>query len=114
MLEEFQSRRQKGNDRVFEEDFLPVKRFFALDSRAYDDGEIPQKYKELMGLTASMALRCDDCILYHIDQSIKKGCTRAELNEAMNIALIAGGSIVIPHLRKAYQAIDEILDEPDK
>jgi ribonuclease HI len=107
-IEEFQTKREKGNELIMSEDFLPIKRFFALDSRAYDDGEIPVKYKEMMGLVASIVMRCNDCVAYHIIQSHKSGCTRGEINEALNIGLIVGGSIIIPHLRYAYTLIDEL------
>jgi AhpD family alkylhydroperoxidase len=106
-LDDFKERREKGNQRIFSEDFLPVKRYFSLDNKAYEKGAIPMKYKELMGLVGSMILRCNDCITYHINNSIDEGCSIEELNEAMNIALVIGGSVVIPHLRHAYDVIDE-------
>lgn len=107
--EEFITKRKSDNELVDNQEFLPYKRFFALDSRAYDEGEIPIKYKEMIGLTSSMVLRCNECINYHLNQCVKIGCTRNELNEAMNIALIVGGSIVIPHLRFALEILDELL-----
>lgn len=91
---------------------LVTKRFFALDDQAYRDtrGETPpgldKKTKELLGLAASMVLRCDDCIAYHIDQCVKAGCTDREIWETFDIALIVGGSIVIPHLRRAVEFLD--------
>lgn len=108
---EFQERRQLGNDKINEQDFLPFKRFMALDSRAYAEGSIPVKYKELMGLVASAVLRCNDCIYYHIEKCIENGCSKEEINEALNIALIVGGSIVIPHLRHALLAVEEVFKE---
>jgi len=108
IIEDFHKRRETGNQRIFEKDFLPYKRFFALDSRAYEEGEIPEKYKEMMGLVGSAVLRCNDCIVYHLERCIIAGCTENELNEALNIALVIGGSIVIPHLRFAYEVIEEI------
>jgi ribonuclease HI len=110
-IDEFDGRRQEGNDLIYGQEFLPYKRFMALDSRAYSGGEIPEKYKELMGLVASATLRCNDCIYYHIEQAVKCGCTRTEINEALNVALIVGGSIVIPHLRFALAALDEALNK---
>lgn len=107
-VEDFNERREKGNERILGEDFLPYKRFFALDDRAYSEGEIPKKYKELMGLVGSAVLRCNDCIAYHIIECQKAGSSEKELREALNIALIIGGSITIPHLRYAYEIIDEI------
>ncbi|MBM2815482.1 MAG: carboxymuconolactone decarboxylase family protein [Ignavibacteria bacterium] len=110
IAEEFRTHRGLGNERIMEEDFLPIKRFFALDSRAYESGAISSKYKELMGLVASAVLRCNDCISYHLDRCISEGCSKEELNEALNIALIVGGSIVIPHLRHAYSMIDGLFE----
>jgi len=103
--------RQELNDRILGADFKGFNRFFALDTNAYEDGAIPVKYKELMGLVGSMVLRCNDCIFYHLDRCVTEGCDREELHEAMNIALIIGGSIVIPHLRYAYEMMDELLAE---
>lgn len=107
-VEEFHQRRSRQNDRVMSENFLNFKRFFALDHQAYTDGALDSKTKELLGLVASMVLRCNDCILYHLDRCVVEGCTREELNEAMNVALIVGGSIVIPHLRYAFDCLDEL------
>ncbi len=103
--------RTEMNERILSSGFKPFQRFFALDAGAYDEGAIPVKYKELMGLVGSMVLRCNDCIFYHIDRCVQEGATREELHEAMNIALIIGGSIVIPHLRYAYEMMDELLAE---
>lgn len=109
MLEEFHKRRERQNQTILGENFLPYKRFFALDHQAYSNGALPAATKELMGLVASMVLRCNDCILYHIDRAVAEGATRDELNESMNIALVVGGSIVIPHLRFAVDALNELL-----
>lgn len=97
------------NDKIFNSGFRDYKKFFALDNKAYINGALPAKTKELMGLVASMVLRCNDCIFYHIDRSIQEGATREELHESFNIALIVGGSIVIPHLRYAFEIMDEII-----
>ncbi len=86
---------------------LVTKRFFRLDGQTYEDGALPLKTKELLGLVASMVLRCDDCIAYHIDQCVKAGLTDEELWEAFDVALIVGGSIVIPHLRRGVEFLDE-------
>lgn len=85
---------------------LVTKRFFTLDGQAYQDGALPAKTKELMGLVASMVLRCDDCVAYHIDQCLNLGVTDQELFETFDVALIVGGSIVIPHLRRAVDFLD--------
>ena len=86
---------------------LNTKRFFTLDGKTYEDGALPSKTKELLGLVASMVLRCDDCIAYHIDQCVKAGATDEELWETFDVALIVGGSIVIPHLRRGVEFLDE-------
>ncbi len=100
--------RTEMNDKILNSGFSDYKKFFALDNKAYINGALPAKTKELMGLVASMVLRCNDCIFYHIDRSIQEGATREELHESFNIALIVGGSIVIPHLRYAFDIMDEI------
>lgn len=85
---------------------LNMKRFFRLDGACYEDGKLPRKTKELLGLVASMVLRCDDCIAYHIDQCIACGVTDEEFFESFDVALIVGGSIVIPHLRRGVEFLD--------
>jgi AhpD family alkylhydroperoxidase len=86
---------------------LLTKRFFNLDGKAYEDGALPGRTKELLGLAASMVLRCDDCVAYHVDQCVKAGVSDEELWEAFDVALVVGGSIVIPHLRRAVEFLDE-------
>lgn len=108
--------RSDMNDKILNSGFRDYNKFFALDNKAYIDGALNAKTKELMGLVASMVLRCNDCIFYHIDRSIQEGASRQELMESFNIALIVGGSIVIPHLRYAFEIMDEIFEEsvPEK
>jgi ribonuclease HI len=101
------------NEKILNSGFRDFNKFFALDNKAYIDGALPAKTKELMGLVASMVLRCNDCIFYHIDRSIAEGATKAELMESFNIALIVGGSIVIPHLRYAFEVMEEIISEKE-
>jgi ribonuclease HI len=101
------------NEKILNSGFRDFNKFFTLDSKAYIDGALPAKMKELMGLVGSMVLRCNDCIFYHIDRSIQEGATRGELYEAFNIGLIIGGSIVIPHLRYAMEILDELLTEKE-
>lgn len=113
-IKEFKKYRSEMNERILNSGFSDFKKFFALDNKAYINGALPAKIKELMGLVASMVLRCNDCILYHIDRSIEEGATKEELYETFNIALIVGGSIVIPHLRFAIEKMDEILEEKEK
>jgi AhpD family alkylhydroperoxidase len=105
-LDDFESYRAKMNDRILSIDHLGIKRFFNLDTMAYKDGALPSRQKELLGLVASMVLRCNDCIDYHILQCVDAGWTNEELYEAFNVALVVGGSIVIPHLRHAVETLD--------
>ncbi|MGB5849683.1 MAG: carboxymuconolactone decarboxylase family protein [Ignavibacteriaceae bacterium] len=105
--------RTEMNDKILNSGYKDYKKFFALDNKAYINGALPSKTKELMGLVASMVLRCNDCIFYHIDRSIQEGATREELYESFNIALIVGGSIVIPHLRYAFDIMDDIIIEKE-
>jgi AhpD family alkylhydroperoxidase len=114
--EQFQEFRTRMNERILAKDgphqgrpggTLVTKRFFSLDGKAYEQGALPAKTKELLGLAASMVLRCDDCIAYHIDQCVSAGITDEELWETFDIALIVGGSIVIPHLRRGVEFLDE-------
>lgn len=105
--------RSEMNDKIINSGFRDFNKFFALDNKAYIDGALGVKTKELMGLVASMVLRCNDCIFYHIDRSIQEGATKEELYETFNIALIVGGSIVIPHLRYAFDVMEEIFREKD-
>jgi len=102
------------NEKILNCGSLEFQRFFALDSGAYRSGALDIKSKELMGLVASMVLRCNDCIFYHLDRSVAEGASREELHEAMNIALIVGGSIVIPHLRYAFDVLDGLFAEKER
>jgi ribonuclease HI len=104
----FLDARTRLNVNVDKADNIIVKRFYNIDHNAYLEGAVPAKYKEMMGLTASTCLRCDDCIYYHIIQSYRLGAVRAEQEEALNVALVVGGSIVIPHLRRAYELLTEL------
>jgi AhpD family alkylhydroperoxidase len=106
-VHDFNAYRSKMNDRILSSENIGIKRFFSLDTAAYQDGALPAKTKELLGLCASTVLRCNDCITYHVIQCKKLGVTQAEFDETMNIALVVGGSITIPHLRKAYEIWDE-------
>ena len=110
-LDDFKSYRLRMNSRIAEIDHLGIKRFFNLDTRAYNDGALDGKTKELLGLTASMVLRCNDCIDYHVVQCVDAGWKDEELYDAFNVALIVGGSIVIPHLRHAVETLDLVRAE---
>lgn len=101
--------RQEMNDRILGSGFKEFNKFFALDANAYVEGALSVKSKELMGLVGSLVLRCNDCIFYHLDRCVTEGCSRQELYEAMHIGLVIGGSIVIPHLRYAFEMLDELM-----
>ncbi len=103
-LDEFQNYRLRMNDRISQIDHLGIKRFFNLDANAYKDESLDSKTKELLGLVASMVLRCNECIDYHVIQCVEAGWHDEELYDAFNVALVVGGSIVIPHLRHAIES----------
>lgn len=103
IVEEFNEYRSKMNEKLLADNNLVIKRIFNLDTNAYAAGALDVKTKELLGLVASAVLRCDDCIKYHLETSHKEGITKEEIMEAMGIATLVGGTIVIPHLRRAYE-----------
>ena len=103
---EWHEYRARMNQRILSEDNLSLKRFFALDTDVYAAGELDAKTKELLGLVASLVLRCDDCVRYHLERCLQEGVTPAEMTEAFTVALVVGGSITIPHLRRAFEALD--------
>lgn len=106
---EFRKERKRLNEVVMKYAGLETKRFFSLDSQVYrEGGALPVKIKEMLGLVASLVLRCDDCITYHIVRCFEEGVSNAELEEALSISLIVGGSITIPHLRRAYDTWHEL------
>ena len=107
-LEEFRRFRERMNAEILGENHLVVNRFFALDGRAYEASALDVKTKELLGLVASVVLRCDDCITYHLVRCREEGVTRAEVFETLSIGLIVGGSIVIPHMRRAVDRWSEL------
>lgn len=109
-LKEFREQREVMNGKILDLDNLGIKRFFNLDSNTYKSGVLSSQTKELLGLVASAVLRCNDCIDYHLEQCAATGSTKEEIVEAMNVALVVGGSIVIPHLRHAIGTI-EILEK---
>jgi ribonuclease HI len=107
-LDDFQKSRAELNDEILTCGHLGIKRFFALDHQAYEPGPLDSKTKELLGLVASTVLRCDDCITYHLVRCGEVGWRRAEVIEALNVALVVGGSITIPHVRRAFARMREI------
>ena len=110
-LQVFREKRSVMNDKIMDLDHLGVKRFFNMDSNTYRDGALDGKTKELLGLVASAVLRCNDCIDYHLEQCSKAGYSKAEIVDAMNVALIVGGSIVIPHMRHAVETLEFLEEE---
>ena len=107
-IAEFTAFRQRMNERILAEPNQVVRRFFALDTQTYQAGALDVKTKELLGLVASLVLRCDDCISYHVAQCAEAGVNRDEMFEAFSVGLVVGGSIVIPHLRRAVDFLDQL------
>ena len=110
VVNEFNAHREAMNEKILREDNKVIKRFFNLDTNAYKEGALPTKTKELMGLVASMVLRCDDCIRYHLGSCYELGITKEEIFEVYAIANLVGGSICIPHMRRAveyWEALEE-------
>ncbi|WP_024889831.1 carboxymuconolactone decarboxylase family protein [Luteimonas huabeiensis] len=104
----FTAFRKRMNERILAEPNQVVRRFFALDTQAYQPGALDARTKELLGLVASLVLRCDDCIAYHVAQCREAGVGRDEMFEAFSVGLVVGGSIVIPHLRRAVDFLDQL------
>jgi AhpD family alkylhydroperoxidase len=107
-LEAFRHFREKMNAAILEAGNVNINRFFALDTRTYEAGALPVKTKELLGLVASMVLRCDDCVTYHVVRCREEGVTDPEFFDAFAVTLVVGGSIVIPHLRRAVARLEEL------
>ena len=107
-LSQFREYREKMNEKILGSGNLDIKRFFGLDSSVYREGALDIKTKELLGLVASTVLRCNECILYHLIRCAEEGVSDTEIHETMSVALIVGGSITIPHLRYAYDRLEEI------
>ncbi len=107
----FRVYRERMNERILDQGTLVTKRFFNLDSRCYEDGALDVRTKEMLGLTASLVLRCDDCVAYHLIRCVEEGVSAEQIAEAMDVGLIVGGSIVIPHLRRARELLDELLEK---
>ena len=103
LVKDFNDYRQKMNDKLLADNNTIIKRIFNLDTNAYMEGALDVKTKELLGLVASAVLRCDDCVKYHLETSYKEGLTKEQVMEALGIATLVGGTIVIPHLRRAYE-----------
>ena len=112
LVKEFNDYRQVMNDKLLNDNNKVIKRIFNLDTNAYMEGALDVKTKELLGLVASAVLRCDDCVKYHLETSYKEGITKEEMMEAMSIATLVGGTIVIPHLRRAYEFWEALEENP--
>lgn len=106
-VEEFNEFRTRMNHRILEADNRAIKRFFGVDTLTYEPGALDVRTKEMLGLVASMVLRCDDCVSYHVQRCKEEGVADAELHDVFSVALVVGGSIVIPHLRRAVAFLDE-------
>ncbi|WP_298236959.1 carboxymuconolactone decarboxylase family protein [uncultured Algibacter sp.] len=108
IVKEFNDYRERMNDKILSDNNKVIKRIFNLDTNAFSKGALDVKTKELLGLVASTVLRCDDCVKYHLETSYKEGLTKEEVVEALSIATLVGGTIVIPHLRRAYEFWDAL------
>lgn len=113
-LEQWHEFRRQMNDEILGSGHLGLKRFFALDHQAYEKGALDTKSKEMLGLAASLVLRCDDCITYHVERCTQEAVTRDEIMEIFNVALVVGGSITIPHLRRAFARLREIEEKQSR
>jgi AhpD family alkylhydroperoxidase len=111
-LAEFDAFRSRMNDLILGAGNLTISRFFALDGRAYEAGALGARTKEMLGLVASLVLRCDDCVTYHVGRCHEEGVTREEFLEIFSVGLVVGGSIVIPHLRRAMARLEELAAGP--
>ncbi len=107
-VEEFNSYREKMNDRILGSENLVIKRFFNLDANTYKEGAVPTRVKEMIGLAVSLGLRCDDCVKYHTQKCYEMELNEEEFLEVISIAMLIGGSITIPHLRRAVEFWDEL------
>jgi AhpD family alkylhydroperoxidase len=108
LVKQFNEYRSKMNEKILASDNLILKRIFNLDTNAYQEGALDVKSKELIGLTCSLVLRCDDCVRYHLGKCKELGFSTEEVNEAMGVATLVGGTIVVPHLRRAFEYWEEL------
>jgi len=113
-FEEFKTKRREMNEKIFSLQNKQINRFFALDTGAYLEGALTVKTKELMGLSTSLVLRCEDCIKYHIIRAVQVGCTDEEIAETLSIAMIVGGSIVVPEMRRAVDTLFQLREKQKK
>jgi AhpD family alkylhydroperoxidase len=113
-VEEFTEFRERMNKRILGTDNRSIKRFFSVDTLTYEPGALDVRTKEMLGLVASLVLRCDDCVSYHLQRCRKEGVTEAELYDVFSVGLVVGGSIVIPHLRRAVAFLDELKEKGER
>ena len=111
-IQDFDAFRARMNELILGAGNLTINRFFALDQRAYEPGALGTRTKEMLGLVSSLVLRCDDCVTYHVARCHEEGVTREEFLEIFSVGLVVGGSIVIPHLRRAMARLEEISEAP--
>ncbi len=109
LIDEFNAYRTKMNDKILSADNKVMKRIYSLDTLTYQDGALSSKVKEMLGLATSMVLRCDDCIKYHLEKCAEKGVTTEEIFEVFSVANVVGGTIVIPHTRRALEYWEELI-----
>ncbi len=113
-LEEFKEFRKEMDEKIFDLQNKQINRFYAIDTGAYLEGALPVKIKELLGLSTSLVLRCEDCIRYHVIRAVQEGCTDDEIAETLSISLIVGGSIVIPEMRRAVNVLSQLREKQKK
>jgi len=113
-VDEIREYRLRMNEKILASGNREIQRFFALDNRVYEKGALPAKTKELMGLVASLVLRCNECIFYHIDRCVEEGVSAEEFYEAFSVALVVGGSITVPHVRYAFEVLGELAENLEK
>jgi len=113
-FKEFQQAREEMNRLILSSGDLGIKRFFALDKNAYGPGALPAETKELLGLVASLVMRCQDCVFHHLERCISMNFSREQIYEAFSIGLLVGGSIVIPQLRNAAAVLEELISDQDR
>ncbi len=113
-VDEFEAYRARMNDKIINDNNRVLKRIFNLDTNSFAEGALDKKTKELLGLVASLVLRCDDCVKYHLESSHKEGFTKEQVVEALSIGTLVGGTIVIPHLRRAYEYWDAVEEKYGK